>query len=282
MSYIAFDLNAMSEAPAVGRAAGISEDQVLGGLLRLWAWCFREKVDHASAGQIRGHFGANCTEALADFGFIEPNGELWRIKGAERYLRIAAGRSKGGQKSKGNLLPGGQKRVEVQPTPSRGGSPGLSRDQAQGAAETKPGLDLGSSASSEQRAANVKKQLPTPPAPDATGWQALVDALVTDFAELRAGAEYDLSPADFGQLKALRKKHPDDEIRARWRRGLQGSFTREVNSIAQLGNGTKWNALATDDRQATKTVGGRVEAPQRDATGFKADEGPLRAVDVSL
>jgi hypothetical protein len=78
-------------------------------------------------------------------------------------------------------------------------------------------------------------------------WQALIDALTTAFAEAREGTTYDWSDVALAQLKRLRKKHSDSEILTRWRRGLRGTYQREVNSIAQLSSDAKWNALATDE-----------------------------------
>lgn len=102
------------------------------------------------------------------------------------------------------------------------------------------------------------------------GHQELVDALDQDFTSLK-GAKYAWSAADFGQLKRLRRDHPDAEIRARWRRGLVGAYAREVNSVAQLASSTKWNALATDE---PKRPGGPIEAT--------AGEGELTAREVAI
>lgn len=133
MPYIAFDLDALSRAPAVARASSIPEDHVISGLVRLWAWCFKEKVDKANTMQVRGHFAGDCISALEAYGFLEKIGEDWRIRGASRYLRINEGRIKGGLAAKKHLIPGArQKRVspeespeaaEEQPRPLLGSSP---------------------------------------------------------------------------------------------------------------------------------------------------------------
>lgn len=118
MSYIAFDLDALNEAPAVARFAGVSEDLVIAGMARMWAWCFREKVDIASSGQVRGLFGVDLTEALTEFGYLAPDEHSdghWRVRGADRYLRVAAGRSKGGKAAaaSGNLKRGLKRDVDA-------------------------------------------------------------------------------------------------------------------------------------------------------------------------
>ncbi len=100
MSYIAFDLDALNVAPAVARAAGIGENDVIGGLVRLWAWCFRQETDEVTALQLRGHFGLDAGAALEAFGFLEglaadrvppaSGPDRWRVRGASRYLRVKA------------------------------------------------------------------------------------------------------------------------------------------------------------------------------------------------
>lgn len=88
MSYIAFDLDALNVAPAVARAAGVAENDVIAGLIRMWAWCFREESDAITAIQVRGHFGSDCSEALVAFGFLAPESGSFRVRGAARYLRV--------------------------------------------------------------------------------------------------------------------------------------------------------------------------------------------------
>lgn len=104
MSYIAFDLDALNKAPHVARALGCGEDAIIGGLARLWAYCFRETTDHVTTLHVLGLFGVDAASALGAFGFLaEVDGDKWRVKGAERYLRVQDGRRRGGLASKGNL-----------------------------------------------------------------------------------------------------------------------------------------------------------------------------------
>jgi hypothetical protein len=95
MSYIAFELDALNVAPDVANAAGIEEARVTHGLLRMWAWCFRAKVDRVSPLQVKGFFGTDAVEALSVFGFLALDGDSLRVRGAERYLRISEARRKG-------------------------------------------------------------------------------------------------------------------------------------------------------------------------------------------
>ena len=104
MSHIAFDLDALPLVPKVARSAGIQEAVVGWGLTQMWEWCWRVKTDQVTTNHLRGFFGAELGAVLVDFGFLEPIGSnLWRVRGAARYLRIQAGREKGGLASKSNL-----------------------------------------------------------------------------------------------------------------------------------------------------------------------------------
>ena len=114
MSYIAFDLDAINVARDVGAAAGLPEERITHGLLRMWAWCFREKRDTVQAIQVHGFFGAAAAPALVAFGFLAVSGDDFRVRGADRYLRVAEGRRKGGLAASKNLIPGGPKR-KIQP-----------------------------------------------------------------------------------------------------------------------------------------------------------------------
>lgn len=106
MSYIAFELDALNVARDVGAAAGIAEERVTHGLLRMWAWCFREKTEHVTATHVRGFFGADCMAALQAFGFLAiaegfdcAEEAHFRVRGAERYLRVSEARKKGAEKT---------------------------------------------------------------------------------------------------------------------------------------------------------------------------------------
>lgn len=152
MSYIAFELDALNVARDVGAAAGIPEERVTHGLLRMWAWCFREKSERVTTTHVLGFFGTDACAALAAFGFLESGGNAtWRVRGADRYLRVAEGRSKGGQAAKGNLIPGGPKRS-------------ASRETRSARAEPQPSATLGLTSaltpSTEHRAPITDHQAP--------------------------------------------------------------------------------------------------------------------------
>lgn len=86
-----------AQAGAVARAANVNEDRVLAGLNRLWHWAWVQKNDVIDVGQLAGVFGGERIDALAAAmvaqGFLEARPDDWRIRGAERYLRIRKTRS---------------------------------------------------------------------------------------------------------------------------------------------------------------------------------------------
>lgn len=110
MSYIAFDLDAINVAPDVARAAGLSEDRVLSGMARMWAWCFRNQAEFVTDVHVRGFFGGDALEPLIVFGFLASTdaSTTFRVRGADRYLRVAEARKRGGRAAAaaGNLRRG--------------------------------------------------------------------------------------------------------------------------------------------------------------------------------
>lgn len=170
MSFIAFELDALNHAPFVARAAGVDEEAVIAGLVRMWAWCFREKQEHVTATHVKGFFGVDCTEALSSFGFTEADDGKLRVKGARRYLRVAEARSKGGKAAAGNLRRGSQK----QPTDSRSSPPATPRLEPEASRESAPASSrpLHRAPNTEHLTSSSKTLAPAPPATSAEGFFA--------------------------------------------------------------------------------------------------------------
>ena len=268
MSYIAFDLDALNVSRDVGAAAGVPEERITHGLLRMWAWCFREKTDTVQAIQVQGFFGTSAAPALVAFGFLAPAGADFRVRGAERYLRISDARSKGGHAAKSNLIPGGPKRSTGRAS---------SRDPRSAPAETQPSTTLGSTSaltpSTEHRAPNTESKSTAPlfasPAVEAESHkvkpQKDSDLLVYDF-KVVTGSDYVWNGAkDGAALAALLKAVSLDEVRTRWRRGLEApaSAWASCRTVAQLRQ--KWNDL----------VPATVAGPPKST---RDDTGPIRAI----
>lgn len=169
--FIQVSFDAVDGAQAVAGTTGLSVQQVLGGLTLLWRWCWRSKVDQVDGLQLSGHFGANNQDlpgALVSFGFLAPeDGGRFRVRGADKYLRLQEARRKGGLAAKANLIPGAIHRrkncsagAEAQPKPSPRTSPapqsGDDRPLQRAASSEQPDLLLPSEEEGAQR----------PPAPE--------------------------------------------------------------------------------------------------------------------
>lgn len=158
MSYIAFDLDALNVARDVGAAAGVPEERVTHGLLRMWAWCFREKTEHIDAVQVRGFFGSDAAPALVSFGFLAADGEVFRVRGAQRYLRVAEARRRGAEKTNAAKRERG-----VSDAPST-----LERRSSDAQATLNRALPSALTPNTEHRAPNTehqKEEAPPPPQP---------------------------------------------------------------------------------------------------------------------
>lgn len=102
--FISVDLKVIEgRALAVARAAGTSEDRVLAGLVRLWHRVWAEEADHFDQRQLGGVFGAEGIDhllaALVSFGFLEPADDVFRVRGASRYLKLKTSRKLGAEKT---------------------------------------------------------------------------------------------------------------------------------------------------------------------------------------
>lgn len=256
-NHLAFDLDALPKVSPCARAAKVEPGVIAWGLLQMWEWCWRGKRDNVTDVHVRGFFGCDAAPALLAFGFLDETAKgIYRVKGADRYLRIQAGRSAGGHAAKSNLIPGGPN-----------AKPRVSRESA----EAEPSGDLGSpsgfqrTANSEQR--SLKDQAPTPePAPAApdrppsrsgTGgkprsrkekpvdprWRPLQEAICLLFLNA-TGHRYGWQGAkDSEPLKWLMGQADDEEILRRLKFGLEATGWLHVATVAQLR--AKWNDLAS-------------------------------------
>ena len=167
MSHIAVDLKVIEvHAPAVARGAGVSEDRVLAGLVRLWHRCWSTKAVAVTEVEIAGAFGPERLGELIrsmETEFLRKQADgTFHVCGADQYLRIREGHSKGGHASKSNLIPGGKKRSAPAERQPKG-----SRDQAETPSRQASALPP----STEHRAPNTESKASGPfgPAPSAAG-----------------------------------------------------------------------------------------------------------------
>lgn len=109
MAYIQVELMAIEHAEFVSKALGCKRVEVLGGLVELWQFSWKRSQDIHQTTALQAWFDCDpgkTVAALEAFGFVEDlkNG-TFRVKGAERYLRIRQKRAEAGKK-------GGLKRAE--------------------------------------------------------------------------------------------------------------------------------------------------------------------------
>lgn len=113
MPYLQVDLDGKRHWPMVAAGCGIHEAFVAKGLLDLWEMCWRERT--ATVGVLRlecifmGAKGERIAEVLCAYNFLEalPMG-LFRVRGADKYLRIAEARKEGGRKGGQATATGGK------------------------------------------------------------------------------------------------------------------------------------------------------------------------------
>lgn len=157
-TYLSFELDAKKRAQRVARALDVHPGIIAWGLLELWEHAWSEQSETVTAVDLEGCFGLipRVAEVLAVYGFIEAVDGGYRVKGADRYLRIRRARSEGGKKAAGNLKRGAERpenqREEVP------GSPRLPPGSLPAPAGDQPGMSPGSrpalTPSTEHRAPN--------------------------------------------------------------------------------------------------------------------------------
>ena len=176
---------------------------------------------------LRGFFGGkDLGEVLVAFGHLEQVGTAYRVRGAEKYLRITEAQRAAGKANAGNLRRG------------------ASRAKAGGVAGAQPGPTRTPSRT-PSRGPTPDTRAPTPEskstAPASRVRQS--DALVAAF-KATTGRDYLWNGAkDGAAYAALLKVATPEEIERRWLLGLKGEGWRHTATIAQLR--AKWNDLAT-------------------------------------
>jgi hypothetical protein len=109
MAYIQVELMAIEHADFVAQALGCKRVEVLGGLVELWQFSWKRGTDIHQANALQAWFAFEPSKTLSvleAFGFVEDFKDgTFRVRGAERYLRIREKRAEAGRK-------GGLKRAE--------------------------------------------------------------------------------------------------------------------------------------------------------------------------
>ncbi|HET7099602.1 MAG TPA: hypothetical protein VFJ52_00510 [Terriglobia bacterium] len=99
-------MDAKKKIPPAARAAGVEVGVIAWGLLELWEHVFVTKETTVPKIILDGCFGAapRIAEALVAFGFLEVDGEGYRVKGAvEKLLGVREAQSGAGKAKAANL-----------------------------------------------------------------------------------------------------------------------------------------------------------------------------------
>lgn len=252
MPYLAFELDAKKRVPLVARAAGVSCGDVAWALLELWEHAWSTASDTVTKTVLAGCVGLSpgMSEALCAFGFLEAVDGGFRVRGAERYLRVKQAQSAAGKAHASNLKRGTEpgKTKKAAPAPSRlpPGSPSGSRPALTPSTEHR-------APSTESKSVAPDKPAPPPPAP---GWQLLVDRMV------QASPGYAFSGRDAKALKACLEmaKGDGEEVVTRWCRALTRTGFPLVRAIPELA--AHWNHFGAVAQREALPVFDRTEEVQ--------------------
>jgi hypothetical protein len=100
MPYLAFDLDAKKRAARAAAGLGVHAGQIAWGLLELWEHAWEAKSETVDALTLSCCFGPDprVPGVLEAMGFVARGDDgLFRVRGADRYLRITEARSEAGK-----------------------------------------------------------------------------------------------------------------------------------------------------------------------------------------
>lgn len=246
MSYIAVDLKVIEvHAPGIARALELDVTHVLGSLTLLWHRCWSTKSDTLPKVALRGYFPGDAAAVLVAFGILEDAGETYRVKGADRYLRLFEQRQKAGRSRSSSAGRSAGRYTSEKPAARQ------RRTSGAPAESQRP-----TSSYTEHRAPNTKEGAPEAPSRPS-------DALCDDFRAATGSAYLWQGAKDGAALADLLKASTLDEVRARWRRGLARppDDWLGIRTVAQLRQ--KWNDLATDSPKQQRDPNAGLEKPTR-------------------
>lgn len=270
MPYVQVELDALKVCPDVARVTGLSDLVVTGGLVRMWAYCWEAKTETLRPLQLAALFGcrdaALLAEALEAFGFLEAADGGYRVKGAQRYLRLDDGRSKGGKAAAGNLIPGARQKARKQAAEFSAAAESQPRASRE-AAERSSRLSSALTPNTEHQSPKLHK--PPTPFAEMPHSPPLVERVAEVFKAER-GVDYSPTFADEHAGRALLGKGSEDEVLRRWAIGLRARYPA-CNGLPDLLR--NWNAYATEAVNGPPN-GAKPVSPVRAVDGLKcAHEG---------
>lgn len=212
MSYIAVSLKVIEGLAAdVARTAAITEDRALAGLVRLWHRVWSKTSDTLTLAQLAGVMGGErITEVAASLvahGFLEPLEGAFRVRGAERYLRVKASRAEGAKKT--NEARSRAKRADA-----------LERSGANAPRRSSP--------STEHRTPNTTTTKDSDPR-----HSPLVARLTATFADVRE-TKYPFTARDAKAVEGLLESAEPEAIDAAWRKSLTHRGFPTVSTLSEL------------------------------------------------
>lgn len=236
MPYLQVEVSVVEGLAArLAAAGGITEDQAIGGLVRLWHLAWTRKVDRLSRVAIAACFpGSNwdlLIQGLVEFEFLAPAENSWIVRGADRRLGLLAAR----QKAAANTNAKRQETARSADGPPYG-QPLKSDGPPYGQATVLH------PAPSTQKPSTQKKQQAL--ALEGSQFSEAQKAIAETWA-IELGGKYGWQGAkDSDALKRLLKKASIPEINDRWGAGLRTPSDKwhGVRTVAQLDS--KWNDLA--------------------------------------
>ncbi len=225
-------------APALARAMGVDTAQVVGSLALLWHRCWSTKSDSVLPLELRGFFPhPDAGPLLAAFGFLEDAGGTWRVRGAERYLRITEQRREAGAARAKAAARAGGRFTSGAPAKRQRRTSGPPADD-QRSTSGQPAL----TPNTEHRTPNTERTTLAPAARAPSVTREVTDALCAEFATA-VGEPYRWQGAkDGAALSGLLKTATTEQVLERWRAGLRATGWHQVRTVAQLAS--KWNDLA--------------------------------------
>lgn len=265
MSFIAFDLDALNAVPSVAAAGGVQPGTVSHGLLHLWAHCFRHEVDVVTEVHLKGFFGVDLVVPLEVFGFLERVDAGFRVRGADRYLRVKEAQREGGRK--------GRAKSTSKVGTKAGGTSGSTLRSTSGSTSGSEQA-LHRTPNTEHRSPNTDEDLrpllgadhvreapPTPAVPaedEHSRWDVEAEAFVT-WAKTLDVAFADPGPKVRDWSRAFHRKHqPKPEL-------LRKAFMKFVGWASVSGKRPGWGLWLSDAVWEPRWAEVRAEAQLRGA-----------------
>lgn len=257
-NFIAVELKVIEQhAPAVARAAACSEDRVLAGLNRLWHYCWSNTTDEIDLDGLASLFGGERIETLAKclmvrefLDDISSAGTRFRVRGAEKYLRLKAARARGAKLTN-------ERR-------SKSARPARSKSVVERA------LPDALSPNTEHRTPKETTSPPAAPVVVPNPRHAPLVKLLVDAFEKRFGTRYAFTGRDAKAVTNLIAKAGDVEVLRRWAIAMTNQF-RKARCIHELDS--RWNDFVEPESTAGPPKGAayrdKAATDWSDGTSFR-------------